>query len=179
MSYRATQADRPVQPHLMNMARLSPPRAPCDKSPVAPNHFIGRLHISQRIENRRDVMRFNKMLVVGTSAVGLCLPASGVLAQTQQPAPTPPSAGSPGSVQASSSYTDGELQHFASAAIATQPLENDSAAALAHKEPMMAAAVQQSGLHTPRVTEIAQASKPYKAQMQRTQNTVGKRTGSG
>src|SRR3546814_2911632 len=85
MSYRATQADRPVQPHLMNMARLSPPRAPCDKSPVAPNHFIGRLHISQRIENRRDVMRFNKMLVVGTSAVGLCLPTSGVLAQTQQP----------------------------------------------------------------------------------------------
>src|SRR3546814_278060 len=106
MSYRATQADRPVQPHLMNMARLSPPRAPCDKSPVAPNHFIGRLHISQRIENRRDVMRFNKVLVVGTSAVGLCLPTSGVLAQTQQPAPTPPSAGSPGSVQASSSYTD-------------------------------------------------------------------------
>src|SRR3546814_5262157 len=79
MSYRATQADRPVQPHLMNMARLSPPRAPCDKSPVAPNHFIGRLHISQRIENRRDVMRINKMLVVGTSAVGLCLPTSGVL----------------------------------------------------------------------------------------------------
>src|SRR3546814_19907852 len=64
-------------------------------------------------------------------SVGLCLPTSGVLAQTQQPAPTPPSAGSPGSVQASSSYTDGELQQFASAAIAIQRLENDSAAALA------------------------------------------------
>src|SRR3546814_17248337 len=66
----------------MNMARLSPPRAPCDKSPVAPHHFIGRLHISRRIENRRDVMRFNKMLVLGTTAVGLCLPKSGVLAKT-------------------------------------------------------------------------------------------------
>src|SRR3546814_5729818 len=102
-------------------------------------------------------MRFNKMLVVGTSAVGLCLPTSGVLAQTQQPAPTPPSAGSPGSVQASSSYTDGELQQFASAAIAIQRLENDSAAALADKEPMMAAAVQQSGLTPQRFNEIAEA----------------------
>src|SRR3546814_10177105 len=103
-------------------------------------------------------MRFNKMLVVGTSAVGLCLPTSGVLAQTQQPAPTPPSAGSPGSVQASSSYTDGELPHFASAAIAIQRLENDSAAALADKVPIMVAAVQTSGLKPQGFNEIDDAS---------------------
>lgn len=124
-------------------------------------------------------MRFNKMLVVGTSAVGLCLPTSGVLAQTQQPAPTPPSAGSPGSVQASSSYTDGELQQFASAAIAIQRLENDSAAALADKEPMMAAAVQQSGLTPQRFNEIAEASNADPALMQRIQNAVGKMQGTG
>src|SRR3546814_19577241 len=103
-------------------------------------------------------MRFNKMLVVGTSAVGLCLPTSGVLAQTQQPAPTPPSAGSPGSAQASSSSTDGELQQFASAAIAIQRLEHDSAAALADQEPMIAAAGQQSGLTHQRFNETAGAT---------------------
>lgn len=124
-------------------------------------------------------MRFNKMLVVGASAVGLCLPASGALAQTQQPAPAPPSAGSSGSVQASSSYTDGELQQFASAAIAIQRVENDSATAPADKEPMMAAAVQQSGLTPQRFNEIAEASNADPALMQRIQNAVGEMQGTG
>ena len=123
-------------------------------------------------------MRFNKMLVVGASAVGLCLPASGAVAQTRQPAPAPPSAGSPAGVQASS-YTDSELQQFASAAIAIQRIENDSAAAPADKEPMMAAAVQQSGLTPQRFNEIAEASNADPALMQRIQNAVGKMQGTG
>lgn len=120
---------------------------------------------------------FNKMLVVGASAVGLCLPASGAVAQTQQPAPAPPSAGSPAGVQASS-YTDSELQQFASAAIAIQRIENDSAAAPADKEPMMAAAVQQSGLTPQRFNEIAEASNADPALMQRIQNAVGNMQGT-
>src|SRR3546814_21054730 len=78
-----------------------------------------------------------------------------------------------------SSDLDGELQQFASAAIAIQRLENDSAAALADKEPMMAAAVQQSGLTPQRFNEIAEASNADPALMPRIHNAVGKMQGTG
>ncbi len=108
-------------------------------------------------------MKLRTTILTLTGALALTPPVS---AQTAQPAPatSPPAA--------SSSFTDGDLQKFATAAIALNKIQADTNVAPADKQPKMVAAVQQSGLDPQKFNAIAQAAQNDPALQQRIQTAA-------
>jgi len=116
-----------------------------------------------------------------TFTAAVALGATGALAQSTAtqtpPAQTPPASGmTPGaaapSAGATTSFSDSDVDQFASAAIAVQNIQNDSTVAAADKQTKMASAVSSSGLSPEKFNAIAKASQSDPALMKRIQTAA-------
>ena len=87
--------------------------------------------------------------------------------QSAMPQTTPPTTAAP-----ASSYTDTDIDEFATAAIAVQKIQQDSAVPDADKQTQMAAAVKSSGLTADKFNAIARASQSDPALMKRIQTAA-------
>lgn len=122
------------------------------------------------------------MIRFGTSTALLAacaLGATGALAQSTAPqADTPPTQGTapqtaaPTTTAPAASYTDTDVDEFATAAIAVQKIQQDSAVPDADKQTKMAAAVKSSGLTPDKFNAIARASQADPALMKRIQTAA-------
>lgn len=95
-------------------------------------------------------------------------------AQTGAPAGAAPASATPSSPAASSSFSDDELQKFASAAIQLNKIQADAGVAATDKQPKMLAAVQASGLDPAKFNAIAQAAQTDPALQQKIQAAAAK-----
>lgn len=118
-----------------------------------------------------------------TFTAAVALGATGALAQSTAPqtppAQTPPASGmTPGAAApsagatAQTSFSDSDVDQFASAAIAVQNIQNDSTVAAADKQTKMASAVSSSGLSPEKFNAIAKASQSDPALMKRIQTAA-------
>ena len=116
-----------------------------------------------------------------TFTAAVALGATGALAQSTAPqtppAQTPPASGmTPGaaapSAGATASFSDSDVDQFASAAIAVQSIQNDATVAAADKQTKMASAVSSSGLSPEKFNAIAKASQSDPALMKRIQTAA-------
>jgi hypothetical protein len=111
-----------------------------------------------------------------TFTAAATLGATGALAQeaTQTPpASTAPEAAAPApDATAQTSFSDGDVDQFASAAIAVQNIQKDTAVPDADKQTKMASAVTSSGLTAEKFNAIAQASQSDPALMKRIQTAA-------
>ena len=98
---------------------------------------------------------------VGTTAIAQTAPAAPDTATTA----TTPSAGA-------ASYTDADVDQFASAAIAVQKIQGDASVAATDKQTKMASAVSSSGLTPEKFNAIATASQSDPALMKRIQTAA-------
>lgn len=94
-------------------------------------------------------------------------PAQTTPPQSTMPQTTPPTTAAP-----ASSYTDTDIDEFATAAIAVQKIQQDSAVPDADKQTQMAAAVKSSGLTADKFNAIARASQSDPALMKRIQTAA-------
>lgn len=125
------------------------------------------------------------MIRIGTIAALLAASALGTTAALAQEAPqapapasqsAPPSEPAPASppaaataAPAAASFTDTDVDQFASAALAVQEIQKDTSVADADKQAKMASAVTSSGLSAEKFNAIATASQSDPALMKRIQ----------
>ncbi|TPG18692.1 DUF4168 domain-containing protein [Sphingomonas koreensis] len=99
------------------------------------------------------------------------LGTTAALAQTATPAPAPTTA-APTATAPAASYTDADVNQFATAVIAVQKVQQDSTVAATDKQTKMAAAVQASGLSPAKFNAMAQATQSDPALQQRVQTAA-------
>lgn len=124
-------------------------------------------------------MKFSSALILGAAICGTAMPGSAFAqdagaspATTQSPTTgTPPAAPEGG---ATTTISDAEVEQFATAAMALQKIEQDTATPATDKQTKMAAAVQQTGLTPEKFNEISAAASKDPALMQRIQAAAGK-----
>jgi hypothetical protein len=109
------------------------------------------------------------------AVAGLAM-SSSAWAQTGAPAGATPASAVPSSPSASSSFSDDELQKFASAAIQLNKIQADAGVAATDKQPKMLAAVQASGLDPAKFNAIAQAAQTDSTLQQKIQAAAAKST---
>lgn len=110
----------------------------------------------------------------GLMGVAMALPAH---AQTAEQPAAPPAPAAPAAP--ASSFSDSEVEQFASAAVNIQQIQQEPAGTTEDKQTKMAGAVQQSGLTPQKFNEIAMASRSDSNLMQRIQAAAGKVAGTG
>lgn len=114
---------------------------------------------------------FVKTMMVMTAGM---MVAPAALAQTAAPAPASPAPAAPATGAAASSFSDGDLEKFASAAIEMNKIQADASVAATDKQPKMLAAVQASGLEPAKFNEIAQAAEKDPGLQQKIQAAAAK-----
>jgi hypothetical protein len=103
----------------------------------------------------------------GTAALAQTTP------QTTPPATTPPTASQAApAAPTAASYTDADVDQFASAALAVQKIQQDATVPDADKQTKMSAAVTSSGLTPEKFNAIATASQSDPALMKRIQTAA-------
>ena len=118
-----------------------------------------------------------------TALAAICaLGATGALAQSTTPQTAPqtqppaestmPQTTPPTTTAPATSFTDADVDEFATAAIAVQKIQQDSTVPDADKQTKMAAAVQSSGLSADKFNAIARASQSDPALMKRIQTAA-------
>jgi len=110
-------------------------------------------------------MNLTQKLALSVVAVLATAPAA-FAQDAGAPAPAPEAAAP------AASYTDAEVQSYATAIIAVNKIQSDTTVAEADKQPKMLEAVQQSGLDPQKFNEISQAAQADTALQQRIQAAV-------
>lgn len=100
--------------------------------------------------------------LAGTAAIAQNAPAATANTTASATAPTASAA----------AYTDADVDHFATAAIAVQKIEGDASVAATEKQKQMASAVTSSGLTPDKFNAIATASQSDPALMKRIQTAA-------
>jgi hypothetical protein len=99
--------------------------------------------------------------------MGALIMASAAQAQDTQSAPPAAAPASPAAPNAT--FSPGDIQKFAKAAVALNKIQTDTTIAAADKQQRMAAAVQAQGLEPQKFNEIAQAAQTDTALQQQIQ----------
>lgn len=115
-----------------------------------------------------------KAFALVTGAVGMMAMAPLAVAQEAPPADPAASAGqaAPAPAAPASSFTDQEIQAYATVAVELNKIQADASVSEADKQSQMAAAVQKSGLDIAKFNAITDASKTDPALQQKLRDAV-------
>ena len=120
------------------------------------------------------------ILAAGTLGATGALAQTATTPQTTPPATTAPATPDAGATTATpTSFTDADVDQFATAVVSVQKIQGDASVAATDKQAKMAAAVQAAGLTPTKFNAMAQASQSDPALMKRIQTAAAAKASPG